>query len=334
MKSPISGKEMKLSYESRSLNFRKEDFQLNSLFYLCEDSAEQFTTTELDNVNLLQVYNQYRNKYKIPFPNEIKEIRLRYNLSASKMSEILGFGINSYRNYENGEMPSISNGRILQLASDPKKFLSLIQLSDVLNKKKKENLITSVEEMISLEKKNFFHTNVENYLMKNTLPDLYTGYVKPNMSKLTEMIVYFAINVKPFKTKLNKLLFYSDFLAFRTSCFSISGLKYRAIKWGPVPYNFNSIFEYISNGNHIETIIHDYGKGIMGEKFTSFENREFNSELFSDLELSILKLVATTFESSSTTEMIDFSHKEIGWIENKEKNKLINYNYAFDIKQI
>ena len=334
MKSPISGKEMKLSNERRKLNFRKEDFDLNSLFYLCEDSGEKFTSTELDEVNLLQVYNQYRDKYNIPFPSEIKEIRLKYNLSAKKMSEILGFGVNGYRNYESGEMPSISNGRIIQLINDPEKFHSLLVISDSLIEKKKLELIDFVEKMITNQKKKIFHTNVESYLMKNGMPNIYTGYVKPNLLKLAEMIIFFTERASPFKTKLNKLLFYSDFLAFRSTCFSISGLKYRAIQLGPVPYNFQSIFEYLSNSEYVNSVICNFGDGMIGEKFTPNKSRVFNPELFSKEELDVLHLVAKKFEETSTADIIEITHKEKAWLQNKENRSLISYNYAFELSQM
>jgi len=115
MKSPITGKEMTLKRKKNSLSFRKEEFMIFSHFYLCEDTGEEFTSTELDEINLLQVHNQYRDKHNLPFPFEIKEIRNKYGLSGTKMSEILGFGVNSYRNYEHGEVPSNSNGRLIQL---------------------------------------------------------------------------------------------------------------------------------------------------------------------------------------------------------------------------
>lgn len=129
MKSPITDKEMKLTKERRSMDFRKETFEIVFHFYRCEDSGEQFTSTSLDEVNMNQVYNQYRDKFNIPFPDEIIRIREKYGLSAVKMSEILGFGVNSYRQYEAGEMPSIANAKMIQMVDDPK-FL-LIWLSYV-----------------------------------------------------------------------------------------------------------------------------------------------------------------------------------------------------------
>lgn len=42
-------------------------------FYKCIDTKEEFTTAELDELNTNQLYNQYREKYSIPFPDEVKE---------------------------------------------------------------------------------------------------------------------------------------------------------------------------------------------------------------------------------------------------------------------
>jgi len=60
MKSPITGKEMLLIKESRILTFRKEEFEVVYHHYKCEDSGEFFTTTELDEINLNQLHNQYQ----------------------------------------------------------------------------------------------------------------------------------------------------------------------------------------------------------------------------------------------------------------------------------
>ena len=105
MKSPITGKEMKLIVEEKHLLFRKERFKYAHLSYYCEESNEFFTDTDLDTLNINQVYNQYREKYNVPFPEEIQEIRIKYGLSGVKMSKVLGFGVNSYNQYEKVSLP-------------------------------------------------------------------------------------------------------------------------------------------------------------------------------------------------------------------------------------
>lgn len=59
MKSPITGKEMLLYKQRRSMNFRNKTVEVVFHYYKCADSGEQFTTTVLDELNMNQVYNQY-----------------------------------------------------------------------------------------------------------------------------------------------------------------------------------------------------------------------------------------------------------------------------------
>ena len=98
--------------EVRTITFRKEEFSYIHTGIIDEE-GEMWTTTEMDEANIFQVYNQYRVKHGIPFPGEISGIREHYGLSAAKMAQILGFGINQYRMYEDGEVPSVSNARTI-----------------------------------------------------------------------------------------------------------------------------------------------------------------------------------------------------------------------------
>lgn len=335
MKSPISGKEMTIKRENRALTFRKEEFPVVYHYYLCDDSGETFTSTELDSINLQQVYNQYLDKHNLPFPDEIKEIRERYGLSATKMAEILGFGINSYRNYETGEVPNLSNGKLIQLANDPRKFRNLVEISETLDDEPKDKLLRKVDHLIEEEIDNLFSTEYVDYLLDGEYPDEFSGYRKPNFEKLTEMVVFFAKNLNPWKTQLNKLMFYADFLMFKKSCFSMSGARYRAINMGPVPNNYNSIYEYIANNDDVDVLVYDFG----GEEFKAREDREFNAKLFNELELEVLNEVAIKFKNIatkdvSTKEIIDISHKELAWLENEKDKKIISYKYAFELCQI
>lgn len=337
MKSPITGKEMSINRENRTLVFRKEEFPIVYHYYLCQDSGEQFTSTELDEINMQQTYNQYLDNHNLPFPDEIFEIRERYGLSATKMSEILGFGINSYRNYENGEVPNLSNGKLIQLIKDPKKFRDLVEISDALNEDVKEKLLRKVDQLIDEEEDNLFSFELVDYLFSTNgkLPNEFSGYRKPNFKKLTEMVVFFSDKLNPWKTQMNKLMFYADFLMFKRSCFSISGVSYRAINMGPVPNNYNSIYEYIANNNDIDILVHDFG----GEEFKSRKDRVFNADLFSESELKVLEEVAKKFNTvatnkTSTKEMIEISHKESAWLENEKERKIISYKYAYELSQV
>ena len=334
MKSPITGKEMKLTQERRSMDFRKEKFEIVFHYYKCEDSGEQFTTMALDEVNMNQVYNQYRDKFNIPFPDEITRIREKYGLSAAKMSEILGLGINSYRQYEAGEMPSVANAKLIQMVDEPKIFIEMVELSATLDDKAKAKYKQKAQLLAEEKKRNIFNLNFKEYLLGNHLADIYSGYRNPNLEKFTEMVVYFSDKLSPFKTKMNKLLFYADFVMFKQSCFSISGVRYRAIDMCPVPNNFQSIFEYLSNNEEIDIDTIEFSNGYIGEQFKARNDRKFNAALFTDNELQTLEKVATVFKETSTSDIIKLSHLEEAWKNNEKGKGVISYEYAFELNLI
>ncbi len=334
MKSPITGKEMMLTKERRSMEFRKETFEIVFHYYKCEGSGEQFTTTSLDEVNMNQVYNQYRDKFNIPFSDEIIRIREKYGLSAAKMSEILGLGINSYRQYEAGEMPSTANAKLIQMVKDPKTFIDMVELCGTLDEKLKAKYIQKAQLLVEERKRNIFNLNFKEYLLGNHLADIYSGYRNPNLEKFTEMVVYFSEKVQPFKTKMNKLLFYADFLMFKQSCFSISGVRYKAIDMGPVPNNFQSIFEYLANKDEVDICTTEFPQGYTGEQFKARKDRPFKAQLFSEAELEVLEKVSTVFKPTSTNDIIKLSHLEEAWKKNEKDKSVISYEYAFELNQI
>jgi putative zinc finger/helix-turn-helix YgiT family protein len=330
MKSPFTGGEATLQKEIRTMNFRKELFQVRFQYYKCTDSGEQFTDEELDEVNTNQVYNQYRVKYGIPFPNEIKAIREQYGLSANKMSEILGFGINVYRNYESGEVPSVSNGRLIQMAKDPKEFKKMIDFGK--NEFTAEELARINRKInITLDSWDEIDKMYESIMLGEKRPGLFNGYRSPDLEKVNNMVLFFAEKVKPFKTKMNKLLFYADFFHFKKTAFSITGLTYQAIQKGPVPKHYDWIFDNGMEKRFIKIQLHDYGN-YMGEQFLPTGEVVFDKDLFLPSELRAMEVVANSFKKATVNEIVNKSHEEKAWNENVDEFKMINYNYGFELK--
>ncbi len=330
MKSPFTGGEATLQKEIRTMNFRKEPFQVWFQFYKCMDSSEQFTDEELDEVNINQIYNQYRAKYGIPFPDEIKAIREQYGLSAHKMSEILGLGINVYRNYEAGEVPSVSNGRLIQMAKDPKEFKKLIDFG------KNEFTAEELEKInrkinTTLDRWDENDTIYESIMLGEKRPWLFNGYRIPDLQKVNNLVLYFAEKVRPFKTKMNKLLFYADFFHFKKTGFSITGLTYQAIQKGPVPRHYDWIFDNSMEKKFIKIKLHDYGN-YMGEQFLPTGEVAFDKDLFVPSELKAMEVVTASFKKATVNEIVNKSHEEKAWNDNVNEFEIINYNYGFELK--
>lgn len=58
MKSPITGKEMTLVKEIRTINCKGKDIEVEFWTYLCEESGEKFTDTDLDTINMNEIQKQ------------------------------------------------------------------------------------------------------------------------------------------------------------------------------------------------------------------------------------------------------------------------------------
>ncbi len=111
--SPFTSGEVYLVEDSEVQTFRKEEFTVHVHYYMCKDTGEKFTTEEQDEELCNELYNSYRSRHGIPTPEEIRDIRERYGLSYSQITKIVGFGQNQWRQYENGCIPSESNGRMI-----------------------------------------------------------------------------------------------------------------------------------------------------------------------------------------------------------------------------
>jgi putative zinc finger/helix-turn-helix YgiT family protein len=148
MTSPFTGGEVIKKNNIQTLTYRSQTFTVYAHYYECVDTGETFTTEELDTLNLLQLHNQYRERNHILFPEQIKALRERYGVSQRTMSTLMGFGINQYRSYEEGEISSLSNAKLINLVRDPRNFRELVlEKKDELKERELLDLLRRVDEL-------------------------------------------------------------------------------------------------------------------------------------------------------------------------------------------
>lgn len=304
----------RLFTEIRTVTFRKEQFDYIHTGIIDAD-GETWTTTDLDEANVNQVWNQYRVKHGIPFPDEIIRLREYYGLSAAKMAEILGFGINQYRYYENGEVPNESNARIIIAIRDKDTFLEFLDASrDKLGERDYMKVKKKVE-------------GLGMYQRPSTVPDSDTGYVSYNTDKVRDIVLYLINKLRSvFVTKMNKLLFYCDFLSYRRTGFGMTGLKYIAMQYGPVPENWGKVYDSLKDIEMNECILPNQSSGIRLESTVSY-----NATSISEVERAVLDDVCLRFSEMNAKDISSENHKEKGWIENSHTKSHIDYKYAFDL---
>ena len=163
----------------------------------------------------------------------------------------------------------------------------------------------------------------------NDQPNEYNGYSKFSKEKIYNIILFFSKEAV-LKTKLLKEMFYSDFLYYKNSCKSMTGLEYARLPYGPVPDQFEDILNKCSQEKIIDytvDFISDY------EFHNIYAKKEFDASLFTNEELDILKKIKKKFKSFGSKDIVEFSHKERAFIETKPLSK-ISYDYAFDIESI
>lgn len=327
MTSPFTGGTALLLSEPSTLVFRKETFHYVHQFYECQDSRERFTTSELDEANLAQVTNQYRAKYGIPFPEEIKRIRQHYGLSASKMSEILGFGENQYRLYENGEMPSEANGKVLMSIMNPEIFRVFVENARGQFSEEEYKKLMAKAGVWEIEK---YSPDVVKYVFGTSRRDISNGYTALSISKVKNILLYFVEKSHGvFITKMNKLLFYTDFLSYRERGKGMTGLRYKAIQHGPVPVRWDRIYSFYDDINQEIVQLSNDREGTM-----LVSNLSPVMADFSDKELEILERVYQRFQKETPTQISETSHQEEAWKEYFNTDMPINFEMAFTLKAI
>ena len=325
MKSPITGGEIQLVQEQRELVYRKEKFSYIAHLYKCVDSDEIFTTTKLDELNLGQVYNQYRVKYGIPFPDEIANIRELYGLSAAKMSEILGFGANQYRLYENGEMPSEANGKILKNIGNTAFFEAIVtNTENQFEPKEFIRIICKVQYAACRQVEDVY----KKIIFQGAQRSITNGYAQMSYSRVKNIILFFIERFDGvFTTKMNKLLFYTDFASYKRNGMAMSGLSYKAIQYGPVPQAYSAVYGLMDD---VTCEVVGYPNGITGD----FLKSDLSADLagFSEDEKIILEDVVTIFKDCKASDISKISHDEDAWINHNEGKEIIDFNTAFTLK--
>lgn len=323
LKSPFTGGRVKEVSTLEEHEFRKEMFSVHVRYYVCEDTGERFTTAEQDELLFNELYAQYRVNHGIPFPEEIKAIRLHYGLNYQQMTKILGFGTNQYAQYEKGQVPSESNGKLLSAALNRQFMLHLLEdsraeFSAEEYQKVYQSVMTSeVRQENEVQKRLIF---------RDSRRSIYNGFGVLSVSKVSEMVKFFISQEGGiFPTKLNKEMFYADFLHYKMHGQSISGLQYQAIQYGPVPVHYDTVYDNIDGISKDIVVSHNM-------ESTRLTCEAWDASVFSEEELQTLDSILTIARPMTTQDLIAASHEEEAWQNHRDGNGIIPYSEAFSLR--
>ncbi len=137
---------------------------------------------------------------------------------------------------------------------------------------------------------------------------------RPDDEKLRELILYLAHLSERDRNfgavKLNKLLFYSDFLAYQKFGASITGQEYQALPQGPAPKRLKPIMERMRRSGVLKVEIQ---RRFRFSQHRPIALRPPELHKFSGHETDLVRDVVTRFWELNATQISDESHLFLGW---------------------
>lgn len=132
-----------------SVEIKKENFEVLHEYYKRVSDGELFEPFENPDKNLEKDYDLYRKKFAMLSPNEVKEIRNKYELSIRDFSSILGISYSNLSSIENGSIQAPYIDNLLRLSSDPYAFLKLVENKQTrISEKVADDLIPLLHKLV------------------------------------------------------------------------------------------------------------------------------------------------------------------------------------------
>lgn len=288
----------------------------------CTSCNAQIYDEVLDEDAAKKVLLTYSKEYGID-PEKIKHFRKKYNLSQDLFAKIIGCAKKTLVSYENGT--SIPNDTYMIIMKTLFENEETIQPIIEANKERfTEKEYTKIKNKIYP----YIGNNIKS-IYSQGIQELnqFNGFTKFSMEKLKAVVTFLTGN-GIHKTKLLKELFYTDFKCYKMFGYSMTGLEYARIPYGPVPDNFEIILQELEKNEIIDykKIIHEnYEEDILKSKV----GNDFS--ILDEEEINILNSVKDYFLSFNVSSIVEFSHNENAY-KNTNPADLISYEYAFDLQ--
>lgn len=318
----------KIVSRPETFNVCGEKITIEAQVLVCAECGEDLFCEKLDSATLVNAYNKYRRKHKLLLPEEIKKIREQYGLSQRGFAKLLNWGDKTIRRYENGSVQDKAHNSLLLFLREPENMRTYLTENEItLDERQTAKLLETVEK---LEQDTEYRTRKRFFEpFFSSIPCEENGFKGFDYEKLCSMVLFFAHKSSELlKTKLMKLLNYSDMIFYKENGISISGLKYAHLPYGPVPEHFDMLFGKMSADHivHIE-VVYDNGY----EKHQVIPECDVPDGILSEKEFDVLERIYAKFKDFGSVDISNYSHKEKGYLSTKQ-GEIISYSYAKDIQ--
>jgi len=321
----------KIISKKETFDVKGDKIDITSNVRICNKCGQEIFDEELDSANLERAYAIYRKRCGLMTPDEIREIREKYRLSQRAFGKILGWGEITIHRYETGAIQDEAHNNILELLKNPENMKAmLLKNKDKLNASQYKKAMAAVNQMLYENPNSALFSHINDTLQMKPA-DIYSGYKKFDLEKFLNTILFFSTKDNElYKTKLNKYLFYFDFLTFKHTTVSATGSRYKKYPYGPVPEDYDLLLWIAEKESYVEilpTQKYDY----TGEIIKPLA--DYDEDIFTEDEFKILNKILNMFIDKTAAVASQISHDEEGYKQTKDR-ELISYEYANAINLI
>lgn len=305
---------------------KKDKLTIMAKLLRCRECSTEFSTFDIEEKNFKTAYAIYRANHNLLIPGEMTRIREMYGLSQRAFARLLGWSDTIINQYEKGRLQDRAHNDELMLLKNPNCMRELLSNNEInLSDSERQVIRERLEVLIKIETEGAWRKMFCDFPV-----DEFTGDLKFNFDKFKQMIlILLQLNGGLLKVKLNKLAFYSDFLHYSMYSSSISGSRYRRIRYGPVSSDYEHYLAKMQSEGLIKIKEIPYPEGYVGEKYICV--MDTNYEMFSSYEIKIMEYVSNFFSGFNSTDMSNYSHEDPAVIGTSEGD-LISYKNAKKIK--
>lgn len=154
--------------------------------------------------------------------------------------------------------------------------------------------------------------------------------VKIDKEKYEAAVLYFIKNCGSHlgKVKLNKLLYYLDFVSYRDRKRSVTGDTYIHEDYGPIPMFTEEILAGLKEAGKIRIDFDSTYK--TNGKYNFVVLTDSDEKALDDYEKKLLENICTFFSTWTTDKIITQTHLEAPWFYSKPYD-IVDYDYSSDI---
>jgi len=323
--------ETRFGIEKEVYNVRGEPIEIEAEITICQKCGMKIFDEERDSQNLEKAYSDYRKKHNLLLPDEIRLIREKYGLSQRALSRLLDWGEITVHRYENGAIQDNVHNNFLRFIEDPQNMQKLFEANrNKLPSYTAARLEKRITNLLQEDMEQAFQVSFER-LVSHQHVDLTSGFKEYDLEKFKNMILYLVKRLDDvLSVKLNKLLWYCDFLHFKETSVSITGSQYVSYPLGPVPNNYERIIGIMQPEllEKNEVLFETKDGIVIGDEFSALS--EPDESLFSEKEIQVMNFIADTFRNYTSTDIKGKSHQEIAYLKS-EKRGIISYEYAKEL---